>query len=233
WANFPTYHALQPTFVGTLDAFVTKLSQDGSAFVYSTYLGGTEAGQVGYGIAADAAGDAYVSGITYCSDFPTTPESYQPEYKGEGDAFVSKLKPDGSGFVSSTFLGGSQSESAYAIAVDAAGQAYLMGTTHSTDFPTVNAFQPTFGGAYYDAFVAKLTAQGKTLSYASFVGGSGDEAGLGIALDRFGNAYGAGFTNSTDFPLVKPLQSSKGGGWDAYVIKVSRYAVDPVTPKPV
>jgi hypothetical protein len=225
--NFPTANALQPEKAGAVDAYVTKLSPDGSSFVYSTFLGGS-IGQTGYGVAADSVGNAYVTGLTGSADFPTTPDAFQQTKKGSESTFVSKLAPDGSAFVYSTFLGGSLDSSGYAIAADQAGNAYVTGWTYGTDFPTLHAFQPQLGGMV-DGFVTKLVPTGQSLIYSSYLGGSADDGGRGIGLDRLGGAYVAGVSNSTDFPTVRPLQAQNGGSYDAFVTKMSRYPGDLVT----
>src|SRR5262249_3132680 len=135
-------------------------------------------------------------------------------------------------FVYSTYLGGENYDYGYAIAVDRAGSAYVTGFGGSNDFPTVNAFQPSFGGDS-DAFVTKFAPEGNALVYSSYLGGSGEEAGEGIAVDQVGNATVVGVTSSSNFPTLKPLQPGYAGGGDAFVTKVSRFAVDTVVPKPV
>jgi beta-propeller repeat-containing protein len=201
--------------------------------VYSTYLGGTNGGENGTGIAVDAAGNAYVTGHTGAIDFPTV-NPLQPDSGGQTDVFVSKLNRSGSALMYSTYLGGSDGDDSSSIAVDASGSAYVTGSTASADFPTINAFQPVFGGGepagggFLDAFVAKLDPTGSTLLYASYLGGStgsgtsgGAEVGLGIAVDVSGNAYVTGVTGSTDFPTVNALQSARAGNGDAFVAKIS------------
>ena len=147
--DFPTTTgAFQTTYGGgNGDAFVTKLNPTGTALVYSTYLGGT-GNDYGYGIAVDTAGNAYVTGYTASTDFPTTPGAFQTTYGGgNDDAFVTKLNPTGTALVYSTYLGGTDSDIGNGIAVDTAGNAYVTGYTASTDFPTTpGAFQTTFGG---------------------------------------------------------------------------------------
>jgi hypothetical protein len=236
--NFPTYDALQPTKSGIVDAYVTKLSSDGSAFVYSTFLGGTT-GEKGGGIAADAAGNAYVTGQTFSDDFPTTPGAFQPIARGNADAFVCKLNPVGSAFGYSTFLGDTEWDAAGDIAVDTAGHVYVTGVTYSTAFPTSNAFQPGHAGGYGDAFVTKFMSNGNAVAFSSYLGGSdegqggihaGADGGYGIALDPRGNAYVAGATYADDFPAARALQPSKAGSYDAFVTKVSGFLREPVTP---
>src|SRR5438094_3145206 len=154
-ADFPTANALQAAKAGFQNAFVTKLNPTGSALVYSTYLGGS-GGDGGTGIAVDTAGSAYVTGSTSSIDFPTV-NPLQAAYGGGGDAFVSKLDAAGSALLYSTYLGGSGGDGGYSVAVDAAGSAYVTGSTNSTDFPTTpGAIQTTYsGGSFFvssDAF---------------------------------------------------------------------------------
>jgi hypothetical protein len=218
--NFPTQNAIQTVLKGGIDAYVTKLSPSGSSFVYSTYLGGNP-GEMGFGIAADAAGHAYVTGLTAAPDFPTTSGSFQANFAGYADAFVSKLRPDGSSFVYSTFLGGAQYDAAGAIAVDLAGNAYLSGVTHSVNFPTRNAFQAAYAGSGGDAFITKLGAAGSLLAYSSYLGGTSDDSSGAITADKSGNAYIGGITLSVNFPTVRPMQAQNAGYRDAFVTKVS------------
>jgi hypothetical protein len=219
--NFPTYHPLQPAFGGGFyDTFVSKLTADGSALVYSTYLGGSQ-GDSGQGIALDAAGNAYVAGTTGSPDFPFY-NPFQAAYKGQVDGFVTKITADGTAFGYSTYLGGTDGDYGYGIAVDQGGAAVVVGTTFSADFPTANPFQPALGG-HDDAFVTRFSPQGTALAYSSFLGGSGYDGPGGVALDRFGSAYVAGITSSADFPTLHPIQGF-GGYQDAFVTKVSRLA---------
>jgi len=178
---------------------------------YSTYLGGS-GGDVAHGIAVDSSGNAYVTGVTGSTNFPVKSAAQTSGGVG-GDAFVSKLNATGSGLAYSTYLGGSGSDSGSAIAIDSSGNAYIVGSTSSSDFPvTPSAFQPTYGGGGYpDAFVAKLDPTGSVLVYASYLGGSNADYGQGIAVDASGNAYVTGSTQSPDFPTVKPLQIGNDG----------------------
>jgi hypothetical protein len=193
------------------DIFVTKLNAAGSAAVYSTYLGGSE-DDWGCGIAVDAAGNAYVTGVTWSADFPTTPGAFQTSHGGYFDAFVTKLNAAGSDLVYSTYRGGSGDDSAARIAVDASGNAYVTSGTNSSDFPTTpGAFQTNLGGNS-DAFVTKVNADGSDLVYSTYLGGSGNDVGTAIAVDSSGNAYVTGWTGSTDFPTANPFQGSLAGG---------------------
>lgn len=164
---------------------------DPVVLLYSTYLGGSGY-DVGNAIAVDAAGNAYVTGTTFSPSFPTTSSAYQSSFVGTSDVFVTKIGPTGN-LVYSTLLAGGQSQEGYGIAVDGQGCAYVTGYTDSSDFPTLNPWQPAMSG-YSDGFVTKLSANGSSLSYSSFLGYAYDDAGYGIALDGNGNAYIAGET---------------------------------------
>src|SRR5262249_16803564 len=143
---------LPPFFVN--DAFVAKLNAAGSALVYSTYLGGSNTDE-GLGIAVDPSGNAYVTGVTASTNFPTTPGAFQTTLGGSSRAFVTKLNASGSSLVYSTYLGGGVLTQGGGIALDSTGNAYVTGTA-SAGFPTTpGAFQTTFGGAFQDAFVTK------------------------------------------------------------------------------
>ncbi|HEV3003736.1 MAG TPA: SBBP repeat-containing protein [Pirellulales bacterium] len=225
---FQTANPKGPYTGGFYGAFVSKINpaKSGSAsLVYSTYLAGTGYGESGNGIAVDASGNAYVTGTTASSDFPTA-NALQPALGASGgyyNAFVTELNAAGSALVYSTFLGGKGNDSGNGIAVDAAGEAFVAGYTQSTNFPTANALQSALGGSQ-NAFVAKLSAAGSSLVYSTFLGGSGSDSGNGIALDGAGNAYVTGTTSSTNFPTSNPLQSANGGGGDAFVAKIGAAA---------
>jgi len=214
---------------GPQDAFVTKLNPFGTGLVYSTYLGGSGVDQ-GAGIALDALGDAYVTGGTGSGDFPTL-VAFQPAFGGTRDAFVTKLNPFGTGLLYSTYLGGSGDDFGQGVAVDALGSAHVSGGTSSTNFPiTTGVPQTTLGGSY-DAFVTKLNPTGAGLVYSTYLGGSGDDFGQGIALDALPNpnAYVAGFTSSTNFPTTPgSFQTTFGGGSnDAFVTKIANIVLPP------
>lgn len=181
--------------------------------VYSTYLGGN-GGANGWSIAVDSSGAAYVAGDADVG-FPTANALQGTFGGGVTDVFVSKLNAAGSALVYSTYFGGGNADGARGIAVDSSGAAYVTGYTTSTNFPTANALQGTFGGtvekqffAFGDAFVAKLNPAGSALLYSTYLGGKGDEVGHGIAVDSSGDAYVTGETTSADFPTVHSLQSN-------------------------
>ncbi len=221
-ANFPTTSGtFQTTAQGGGDAFVAKLNAAGTQLVYATYLGGS--GSDGAtGIAVDATGSAYVTGSTSSGDFPVTSDAFQTGNHGSNDAFVAKLSADGTQLVYGTYLGGSGSDGATGIAVDAAGNAYVTGQTSSPDFPaTPGAFQTSRPGVE-NGFVAKLSADGTALAYATYLGGSSEDGATGIAVDGTGNAYVTGYTASTNFPVTPgAYQTSNHGGDDAFAAKLN------------
>jgi Beta-propeller repeat len=176
---------------------------------YATYLGGT-AEDDGNAVAIDSSGNAYVTGQTKSTDFPTKSPLYGTN-KGGFDVFVTKLSPTGS-LVYSTYIGGSGDDSGNAIALDASGNVFVAGGTKSSDFPTLGAYQSTLKGAS-NAFVLELNSTGSTLMYSTFLGGTGSDVANGLALDSSGNAYVAGSTTSTDFPPKNPLPSETAGGF--------------------
>ena len=167
----------------------------------------------------DAAGNAYVTVKTGSTDFPTF-NPLQPTNKG-GNAIVAKLNVAGSALVYSTYLGGSGGELPFGIAVDTAGNAYVTGVTGSSDFPMSSPLQATFGGGNQDAFVSKLNPAGTALAYSTYLGGPGDDIGIGIAVDAAGNAYVTGLNFAGSFPTASPLQPTSGGSYDAFVAKIT------------
>jgi hypothetical protein len=220
-SDFPsTPGALQTTSGGDYDVFVTKLNAAGSALVYSTYLGGSGYEAAG-GIAVDASGNAYVTGETVSTNFPTTPGAFQTTLNGPYNGFVTKLNAASSALVYSSYLGGG-GDYGQAIAVDASGSAYVTGYASSSNFPTTpGAFQTTFGG-WRDAFVTKVNAAGSALVYSTYLGGSDYDGGSGIAADVSGNAYVTGSTSSIDFPTTPgAFQTAFSGYEDAFVTKLN------------
>ncbi len=189
--------------------------------IYSTYLGGADFRDNAHSIAVDTQGAAYVTGWTASADFPLK-KPFQNKIKGQTDVFISKIMPLGKQLVYSTFLGGSDFDYAYSIAVDKDGAAYVTGTTYSlNDFPLKNPYQSVFGGAWADAFVSKITPSGSRLVFSTYLGGSGHDYGWGIAVDANLAAYVTGETASPNFPLMNPIQAVHGGYRDAFVTKLS------------
>ena len=223
--DFPTANAFQSAPRGDSEAYVTKLNVAGSAIIYSTYLGGSDREEA-IDLAVDSDGNAYVTGNTGSNDFPTV-NAFQSTFSGGaasgfGDAFVSKLNPDGSALVYSTYLGGNALDLGNGIAVDSGGNAYVTGSTASTNFPTANAFQGTFAGgfAFGDAFVTKFNPAGSALVYSTYLGGSSEDNGRAVAVDSAGNAYVAGRAGASSFPTTAgAFQTTYRGGGDAFVTK--------------
>ena len=221
--DYPTFAAIQPVFGGgNSDAFISKLAPDGKSLVYSTFLGGTsvENGGGKSGIRLDASGNAYVTGDTQSTDFPTSNalRTTKDGAASSSDGFVAKIDPNGINFVYATYLGGSQDDFGFAVAADQTGNAYVTGRTRSASFTGSTATRPTT--ATSDAFVAKLNPAGSAISYLTFLGGiAGDESGNAIVIDSTGNAVIAG-TAGEGAPTVSAIQSYFRGNGDAFVAKL-------------
>ncbi len=206
-SNFPTEGAYDSYLSGNADVFVTKLNAAGDALVYSTYLGGYSGAEEGYGIAVDGDGNAYVTGYTDSSSFPTV-NAYQSSRKGVNDAFITKLNAAGNGLVYSTYLGDGYDDAAYAIAVDKNGYVCVTGETF-------NLY------SLYNVFVARFDPAGG-LIYRTILTGSNDDSGYGVAVDKNGNAYVTGETNSPDFSTTAGVpQAAFAGASDAFVTKLN------------
>ena len=207
----------------TNDAFVVKLDSTGARLLFSTYLGGSGA-DVGSAISVDGSGNVYVTGETQSSDFPTNGVS--PPFGGSHDAFVAKLTASDSNLVYSTFLGGSGDDRGQSVAVDSSGNAIVVGVTASVDFPVVNAIQTNFAGGLYDIFVTKLSPDGATKQFSTYLGDTGDDEAFRVALDGAGYAYLTGLSTSTNFaaltnfPSARMLNTNQSGGEDAFVMKL-------------
>jgi Beta-propeller repeat/Carboxypeptidase regulatory-like domain/Bacterial pre-peptidase C-terminal domain len=222
-APFPNINASQTAFGGgTNDGFVAKLSPDGQVFRYSTYLGGS--GDEGEStLALDSAGNAYITGDTTSTNFPTS-NPRQISSGGMSDAFVTKLNAAGERLYS-TYLGGSGDDYGEAIAVGTTGKVYIAIGTSSTDLPLVANPAQGQNGGYWDAYMATInpsSAGPASLVYSTYLGGSGYDYAKGIAVDDAGNIYVSGNTLSTDFPMKYPIQYVFGGNdhWDIFVAKL-------------
>ncbi|MFB3896150.1 MAG: SBBP repeat-containing protein [bacterium] len=231
--NFPiTTGAFNTTFNSisnvTSDVFVSKLNPAGTALVYSTYLGGLD-NDIGYGIAVDAAGNAYITGMTASTNFPITVGAFDTSFSAGiyGDeAFVSKLNSTGSALVFSTYLGGTGWNVGYGIALDTSGQTYITGYTIAPNFPTTSNAYDTSSNGGYDVFVTKLNPSGSGLLYSSYLGGIGTDISQGIALDTGGKVYITGYTQSTNFPVtarawIGPVFHGSYPNNDAFVSKLN------------
>ncbi|MHA1480009.1 MAG: DUF7948 domain-containing protein [Candidatus Thorarchaeota archaeon] len=221
--GFPTTPgANDTTHNGGSDVFILKLSADGSTLLYSTFVGGSGS-DYGDSISLDSSNNAYVTGHTGSSNFPTTLGANDTSYDGGYDGFILKLSADGSTLLYSTFVGGSGYDSGYSIAIDTSNNAYVTGYTSSDTFPTTSgAYNVTRSGSY-DVFILKLSADGSTLLYSTFVGGSIDDYGYSIVLDSSNNAYVTGETGSSDFPTTPTANdtSFNDGFYDGFILKLS------------
>jgi beta-propeller repeat-containing protein len=186
---------------------------------YSTYLGGG-ADDAGYAVAIDSAGNAYIVGSTLSTNFPTV-NPFGPNNSGLLDIFVTKLSATGATVLYSTYIGGVGDEEAFAIACNSSGEAYLTGYTNSPNFPLIGALQPLYGGGDADAFLVRLGSGGNALISSTYAGGSGIDAGTGIALDNSRNIYGIGVTTSPNLQTVNAIQNFYAGGVDGFLLKLS------------
>lgn len=225
--NFPTQAAFQATNHGNVDTFLVKLNPSGSSLVYSTYLGGSGEDN-SYDIAVDGSGQVHVTGSTTSTNFPTH-KPLQSTNLGWMDVFVTKLNAGGSALVYSTYLGGESADLGYGITTDGLGNAYVTGNTSSATFPMKDTLQ-AYGGDG-DAFITKLNAGGELL-YGTLLGGAQADYGDSVAVDGSGNAYVAGFTFSTDFPTLNPLQPANKGSTDLFVAKINDAGGGVVVPPP-
>ncbi len=226
---FPILNPIQSHLLGSGDAFVSVFSFNTAAgalpgqVVYSTYLGGS-GNDAGQAIAADAGGDAYVTGYTYSTDFPVKNAFQAALAPGQSaDAFVTEINQAGTSLVYSTYLGGSAFDAGYAITVGSDGSAYVAGDTFSSDFPVafpVQAANASSSSGNSDAFVSKLSPSGSVLSFSTYLGGSDTDQGRAIAIDGANGVYVAGTAYSTNFPTQSPFQPSLGGASDAFVSKI-------------
>ncbi len=249
-STFPTYSAVQSTcgpYVYTpssksctTDAFVSILNSAGNALVFSTLLGGSgspsagSGADEGRGIALDAQGNIYVTGLTYAADFPTVNAAYgnYPDPTNKADAWVTKFAPNGQSILYSTYLGADDDDQAKSIVADNNGNAYVLGITRSTNFPTLNAMQNSLGTGgvcyigstvryCYDSFITKLAANGSVL-WSSYLGGAWDEYGHGLARDGSGALYVAGITDSPNYPTTNGApQRTLAGNEDGFITRIA------------
>ncbi|MEW5875834.1 MAG: SBBP repeat-containing protein [Candidatus Zixiibacteriota bacterium] len=216
--SFPTVNPHDNELTGPTDLFVSKLSVSGASLVYSTFLGGSS-GEYQAAIAVDGSGNAYVTGMTASTDFPTQ-NPFDATYTGGFyDLFVTKLSVTGNELIYSTFLGGSDEDHGRTIAVDAAGSAYIAALTYSADYPTINPYDAGHNGNV-DVVITKLTPSGSALSYSTFFGGSVTDDPYGIAVDAAGSTYVTGLTHSVNFPTRNPIDGTINGSNAAFVFRL-------------
>jgi hypothetical protein len=216
--DFPTANPLQAHPRSFQSMFVSKLNAEGTALIYSTYLGGGRGDHSGGSIAVDAEGNAYIGGSTSSNDFPTA-NAFQGTNRGLYNLFVSKLNPSGSELVFSTYLGGSYDVGGE-IALDGQGNIYVAGETWSANFPVVNPAQTARRGQI-DASLAKLDPSGAAIYYSTYLGGSEDDSANAVAVDARGNAYLAGHTDSRDLPAAGAFQPRFARAQDGFVARVA------------
>ena len=229
-SDYPLYLSYDNSTDGLYnDVFISKLNYGGSSLMFSTYFGGS-GHDYGTSVAFDANRNVYVTGYTASSNFPTTSGAYDQTYNGNNsDVFVLKFDAFGGTLVYSTLIGGSSTDVSTSIAVDATGNTYVTGNTASTNYPTTgDAYDQSYNGGDWDAFVTKLNASGSALSYSTFIGGSSVDCGKSIALDNSGTATITGYTTSSNYPTTGSAydQSYNGSNSDAFVTKLSLSAPD-------
>jgi len=224
--NYPTTsRAYDNSFHNDQDVFVSKLDDNLTSLLSSTFLGGS-GDDIGASIAIDTSGNVFATGYTYSSDFPATPGAYDTSQNGDYDVFVSKLDNNLSSLLASTFLGKSDEDRGNSIAIDSGGDIFVTGDTSSSDFPTTSGAYDTSHNGGYDVFVSKLDNSLSSLLGSTFLGGSGEDRGNSIAIDSKGNIYLSGKTFSSgyySFPTTPgAYDTSHNGGYkgDAFVSKL-------------
>ena len=198
-SNFPTTHGEKNK--GNNDITVVKINASGNALEYATMFGGLDS-EDSWAITLDSSGHAYVVGRTWSINFPTTEHAYDQNYKGNRDGFVAELTVSGDAFVYSTFLGGNNYDALYDICIDDDGNAYVVGDSFSSDYPTTNdAYDRTYHGGY-DIIISKLNPTGTALVYSTYIGGNDNDAAYFMSLDSERNVYFSGASYSLDYPTT-------------------------------
>ncbi len=225
-SNFPVVNATQPVIGGGEDAFVAELSSAGKVLLFGTFIGGSggTAGleEIGNAVAVDPSGNVYVAGVTSSSNFPTTAGAYQQTLNNAGaedHGFAWKINSGKTQIIYSTYLAGTNMDLVNGLAVDPAGNAYLVGSTSSTNFPIVRAFQAAITGLT-SGFILKLNPTGSGLIYGSYLGGSASDSANGVAVDSRQNVVIGGVSSSGDFPLQNAAQSYSEAPLSGFVTRV-------------
>jgi len=222
-SDYPTPSgAYDESYNGYCDVFVSRLNSSLSSLLSSTFIGGSSY-DYGYSIALDGGGNVYITGETWSSNYPTTSGAYDESFNGGYcDVFVSKLNSSLSTLLSSTFIGGSNYECGYSIALDGGGNVYITGYTYSSDYPTTSGAYDEGHNGDEDVFVSRLNSSLSNLLASTFIGGSGDEHGYSIALDGGGNVYITGYTYSSDYPTTSgAYDEGHNGDEDVFVSRLN------------
>ena len=217
-ADLATTGAADQTFNGYWDAFVAKISPDGSQLEYYTYIGGANL-DAGTAIAVDASGNAYITGYTRSTGLGT-PGTVHSAFMGTDDAFAAKLDPSGTHMLYFTYLGGDDSDHGLDIAVDGAGRAYIVGQTQSEGLGTSGAYDPNYNGGL-DAFVLRLNPSASAIQYFTYLGGSGSDYASGVKVNAAGEAYVTGLTSQDGLATSGAYDTALNGTSDAFVAKFS------------
>jgi hypothetical protein len=220
--DFPTERGAQDTFGGGYcDAFVLKLDDSGNNLVYATFIGGA-GNDYADALAVDQFGNAYVTGRTASADFPFSDSIDSTFNGGLYDCFIFKLNSDGDELIYSSFIGGEGYDAGQGVTVTSTGYAYLTGVTASQNFPILNPYDGTYNGGDADAFILGVSPSGRTLEFATFFGGTGEDSGTAIVADQTGVLYLTGYTSSLDMPTIDPIDETNGGGAsDCYIMKIT------------
>ncbi len=223
--GFPTLTPFQAS-AGGISAFLTKVNSSMTSYAFSSLFGGSNT-DIGTGIAVDASGNSYLTGYTVSTNFPTvTP--FQAANGGNNDGYVVKVNAAGTARVYASYIGGTGDDRGNAIAVDQHGSAYVVGQTRSTNFPVLYPIQVANGGnALNDVFVTKVGASGRIRIYSTYLGGAITDVANGVAVDGSLTAYVAGYSDSTNYPRVAPIQNSNSGVEDAILSAVVEFGDTP------
>lgn len=217
--DFPVINALQPNFGGgNFDTFLLKVDPTGATLAFSTFFGGS-GDEFPSGIKLTASG-ILMSGRTFSTNFPVQ-DALQASLAGDQDGFLSKISTDGSTLLYSTYLGGTGADRIREFLLDGSGNYWVTGITASTDFPTQNPIQGAFGGGLFDSYASEISADGASLLFSTYLGGSDDDQANTLNSDASGQIYVTGLTKSKDFPIARPIQSVNAGGFDSFIVRLS------------